>query len=107
MFFFAHVGITTVTAGIINRYSINRENESHSCIFTAYPEPEAENVNNLDFRLIIPGSVLPGIIEKPVGLFFPHLGMGTGRGVGHTLIFNLLLVGIGWYLYRRGRSGFL
>ena len=107
MFLLAHTGITTAAAWLINRYSTDRENaaKSSSYIFTSYPQPEPENVNTVDFRLIILGSILPDIIDKPFELVFPHLGTDTGRGMAHTLIFNLLLVGIGWHLYRR--PGFL
>ncbi|HUW65522.1 MAG TPA: metal-dependent hydrolase [Spirochaetia bacterium] len=111
MFLLAHTGITAAVAWLINSASRKDVVEgtcgNRSYLFTAYPQPEPENVNNVDFRLIILGSVLPDIIDKPFELFFPHLGLGTGRGMAHTLIFNFLLVGIGWYLYRRGRPGFL
>ncbi|HUW65296.1 MAG TPA: metal-dependent hydrolase [Spirochaetia bacterium] len=115
MFLLAHTGITSGAAWLINRYAKSRENAvvpeercgDGSYLFTAYPQAEPENMNNVDFRLIILGSILPDIIDKPFELFFPHLGMGTGRGVAHTLLFALILLIIGTYHYRRGRPGFL
>ncbi len=43
---------------------------------------------HVDFRLIALGAFLPDLIDKP--LFF-FIGLGEGRGVGHSLIFNALL----------------
>ncbi|HUW66406.1 MAG TPA: hypothetical protein VMW83_17245 [Spirochaetia bacterium] len=74
MFLLAHTGITLRAAWLINRYSTSRKNADtadegcgrRSYLFTAYPQPEPENVNNMDFRLILLGSVLPDIIDKPI-----------------------------------------
>lgn len=43
-----------------------------------------------DFILLIIGSLLPDIIDKPLGLIVYH-GFGNGRLIAHTLIFNLVL----------------
>ncbi|OAT85108.1 metal-dependent hydrolase, partial [Desulfotomaculum copahuensis] len=53
------------------------------------------------------GSMLPDIIDKPLGLLAPWLGLGTGRGIAHTLVFALFLLALGLWFYRTGRSGLL
>jgi len=56
---------------------------------------------------LVVGANLPDLIDKPVGVFFPDLGLGTGRGIAHTLVFNLGLLAIGVYLYGHGWPWFL
>jgi len=52
---------------------------------------------------LVIGANLPDLMNKPIGVFFPDLGLGTGRGLAHTLVFNLGLLATGWYLYAHGR----
>ena len=50
----------------------------------------------LDYRIILSGSLLPDVIDKPLGLFLlPNLLDFNGRTIGHTLVFNLVLLAIG------------
>jgi len=54
--------------------------------------------------LAVLGANLPDIIDKPIGVFAPELGLGTGRGIAHTLAFNIVLLALGlwlsgWLLY--------
>ncbi len=114
MFLLAHTGLTLGAAWVIDRVFSGRAadagvlvQEKGSYIFTAYPQPETSRQSNVDYRLILLGSVLPDIIDKPIELFFPQLGLGTGRGIAHTLAFAVLLLAVGWFLYRRVRPGFL
>ena len=47
--------------------------------------------HRVDLRVLLVGSLLPDIIDKPIGLLvFPDL-FGTGRLFCHTLLFCLLL----------------
>jgi len=41
-----------------------------------------------NLRLIVLGSILPDLIDKPLGI----LGFGGGRFISHTLLFTLALV---------------
>ncbi|MBN2077077.1 MAG: metal-dependent hydrolase [Dehalococcoidales bacterium] len=50
---------------------------------------------NLDYRMIIVGSMLPDIIDKPLFLLFSESGLFTGRSHAHTLIFAALLLSAG------------
>ena len=47
----------------------------------------------IDYKLIIIGSLLPDIIDKPVGMIL--LPLENGRVFGHTLLFVLILLLIG------------
>jgi hypothetical protein len=48
----------------------------------------------MDLRLVFLGAVLPDIIDKPLGFWLlPQAVNYTTRGVAHTLVFNLLLLG--------------
>ena len=59
----------------------------------------------LDYRAVLAGSLLPDVIDKPLGLFLiPQLLDFNGRTIGHSLAFNLVLLAIGLLvvLKRRG-----
>ena len=58
----------------------------------------------IDYRLILVGSMLPDLIDKPLGITF----LGNGRAFAHTLLFNLILVAVGIVLCHRSKgSGFM
>ena len=61
----------------------------------------------MDYRLILLGSMLPDLIDKPMGLLAPGLGLGIGRGIAHTLVFALILLVVGLFFYGVGRRGLL
>ncbi len=60
-----------------------------------------------DLRLLLIGSLLPDIIDKPVGEFFFRQTFSNGRIFGHTLLFLALITIVGLYLYRRRRKTWL
>lgn len=61
----------------------------------------------LDYRLLMVGSLLPDLMDKPVGQFLLKEVFHSGRIMGHTLLFSLVLLGLGLWRYRRGKEGFL
>ncbi len=65
--------------------------------------------DHADLRLLLVGSLLPDIIDKPVGQFFFRETFSNGRIFSHTLIFLALITIVGLYLYRRrgGRTWLL
>jgi len=71
MLLFGHIGITLGIAYLI----------------------EAKLKVKIDYRLVIVGSLLPDIIDKPVGMIL--LPLENGRVFGHTLLFILILLLIG------------
>ena len=47
----------------------------------------------IDYRLVIIGSLLPDLIDRPLGLWvLPDMIRPSGRGFGHTLLFNALFI---------------
>jgi membrane-bound metal-dependent hydrolase YbcI (DUF457 family) len=52
-----------------------------------------------DLRLWLIGALLPDIIDKPIGHYlFNSVFHGNGRIFAHTLLFLVLLLGLGLYL---------
>ena len=78
MFLLAHTGITMGAVWLISHV----DKGAHFKTANAVP-------------LAVLGANLPDIIDKPIGIFVPELGLGTGRGIAHTLAFNLVLLGLG------------
>ena len=88
MFFFGHIGITL---GIF--YSLSRIFSKNN-FWTAVP-------------YIIAGSLLPDIIDKPLGRIIFAETIGSGRIYSHTLLFVTLLGLAGYYLYRQRQPNLL
>lgn len=58
----------------------------------------------MDFRLLLVGSMLPDIIDKPIGQVIFREMFSNGRIFAHTLLFLIVVTLLGLYLYRsRGR----
>lgn len=57
----------------------------------------------IDFRLALVGSMLPDMIDKPLGIYIFTGTLSNGRIYAHTLLFFLVLLLIG--LFRYIRSG--
>lgn len=58
----------------------------------------------IDYRFVILGSMLPDIIDKPLGGIIFKETIGNGRIYSHTLLFLLFLSALGaffWGKYRR------
>ena len=72
----------------------------------AYARPRP-GTKLIDYRLVLIGSMLPDIIDKPIGQFFFKSTFSNGRILGHSLLFSLTLTLIGLYLYRQGKPGML
>jgi hypothetical protein len=71
VFVFGHVGLTWGGALLLTRLTRRRQ-------------PFGAGV---DFRLVIVGSMLPDIIDKPLGVFVLSDELGTGRAFAHSLAF--------------------
>jgi hypothetical protein len=119
MLFFAHVGLT-VGAGLLLRQTYCRLSDSHedapspkpadlasestaSASETSTSAPQKSRF--LDWRLLILGAVLPDLIDKPLGtLLLRDTFNGHGRIFAHTLLFSLVLLLLGMYLYKQRDS---
>lgn len=63
--------------------------------------------SRIDIRILLVGSLLPDIIDKPVGQVFFRETFSNGRIFSHTLLFLILLTAAGCYLYRRRQKVWL
>lgn len=59
-----------------------------------------DRIGSLDYRIVLLGSLLPDIIDKPLWLFAARDIFPSGRGYAHTLLFNIVLLICGLVLIR-------
>ena len=88
MFIFGHIGITLGIFYLLSRLS------SKNNFWEVIP-------------YIVIGSLLPDIIDKPLGRIILADSIGSGRIFAHTLIFAFLLALAGYYLYSHGKPKLL
>jgi inner membrane protein len=96
MLIFGHTGFTLGVAALAARAVAGRKEgrEEKRSFFS----PLARYV---DIRVLLVGSLLPDIIDKPIGEFFFRSTFHNGRIFAHTLLFLVLIAAAGYYLYRR------
>jgi len=58
----------------------------------------------IDPKYLTIGTLLPDLIDKPLGMVIFASTITTGRMIGHTLLFSLLLLLVGLYLYEKKRD---
>jgi inner membrane protein len=90
MLLFAHTGITLGAATMIAAVANHREKKSWLASLSKY----------MDIRFLVIGSMLPDIIDKPIG----HLFFSNGRIFSHTLLFLVLVTIIGVAVYQRTKN---
>lgn len=61
----------------------------------------------IDIRLLLIGSLLPDIIDKPLGVFLLRDTFSSGRIYSHTLLFLIFISAAGFLLYRSYRKNWL
>ncbi len=64
-------------------------------------------IGSVDYRIVLVGSLLPDIIDKPVWLLVNSGVFLSGRDYAHTLLFNLVLLVGGLILIRYRKSWLL
>ena len=112
MLAFGHTGITLGAAALITsaleRYRLPKTTENEALEPSSHysqvvPNRKASWLTSLgsriDIRLLLVGSLLPDIIDKPTGQLFFRETFGNGRIFSHTLIFLLLITLAGFYVY--------
>ena len=97
MLLFGHVGITLGLAlgwdkGFSRRVPFLHAEKSQKL---------ATITSEIDYRLILLGSMLPDIIDKPVGVYLFSGTFDNGRIFCHTLLSLLILLSIGLYRFHR------
>ena len=103
MLLFAHTGITLGAAALAAGTLSSRRSSAgtHKSWF-------AELSRHLDIRLLLLGSMLPDIIDKPVGQYLFRETFSNGRIVSHTLLFLILVSAVGFFLCKyRGQKWLL
>lgn len=83
MYVFGHVGLTMLTARVIENY-IGKK--------------------TIDYRIVVVGSLLPDLIDKPIGRIFFESKFESGRVFAHALAFIAALSAIGLYRWIRYRK---
>lgn len=94
MIFFGHLGLTT---GVIKTYEK-----------ISYRDGDSNNKIPIDYRVVLVGSILPDIIDKPIGAYLFRSTFHNSRIFAHTLAFSVVLVLLGLYmLYKRRKNNIL
>jgi inner membrane protein len=114
MFVFGHIGFTLAGFLLLNN-SVNK-NRNITPV-EAVEDPEIisktphdddpppkfwrfiERTRGLDLRFIVIGSLLPDIIDKPIGRYFFNNVFGDGHLYAHTLAFSLFLALVGYLVF--------
>jgi len=121
MLIFGHTGITVGIIKacdiLINRPVNSCQRDSSSRFSLTVPKkwlPLYHRLNgirrqlgSIDYRIVLLGSLLPDILDKPSWLFAFSDIFPSGRSYGHTFLFNLLLFICGLILIRYKKSWLL
>ncbi|MBL4930739.1 metal-dependent hydrolase [Clostridium paridis] len=92
MIFFGHLGLTTGAMKIYEKVSSEKYDIK----------------TKLDYRVILIGSILPDIIDKPIGAGIFRGIFHNSRIFAHTLIFSVSLLLLGGYkLYKSNKNKIL
>lgn len=57
--------------------------------------------SKIDYRLVLVASLLPDIIDKPLGLIILPVTLGSSRNLGHTILFLLVLFLLGLFFLKK------
>jgi len=68
------------------------------------PTSLASPKKHLDYRFLLIGSLLPDLIDKPIGDVFFYQTFQNGVIFAHTLCFTIFLALLGAYVYRRWKK---
>ncbi len=95
MFLLAHIGIT-MAAGKAGVWVLERVQDTRPAQSIKNSEPMAAGFERaffriIDFRFLILGSILPDLIDKPLGMVILRQ-LANGRIFAHTLLFALILL---------------
>jgi inner membrane protein len=120
MFIFGHIGYTLTAVLLVNNsLNINQiflkdtGQKIDNIEITHFKGPSAkfwkliERTKGLDLRFVIIGSLLPDIIDKPIGRYFFNTTFGTGHLFAHTLLFAILLFLAGFLITFKYKNSFM
>lgn len=95
MLLLAHTGLTLGIARGLDELLLQRPSSSQLSRWSR------KLMDKVDYRLVLVSSLLPDIIDKPVGIYLFRETFSNGRIFGHTLLFLLFLFLLGLFLRRR------
>ncbi len=123
MLVFGHAGITLgaaiLVAGALSatrRPSLTHTgSDGHPDVATERPPDHGQSpargpwwlhslTSRVDVRVLLIASLLPDIVDKPVGQYLFSDTISNGRIFSHTVLFTAMIAIIGLYLYRRRDS---
>jgi inner membrane protein len=120
MFIFGHIGYTlTATLLLNNPLHINliiakeTDQKADNGEVAHFKGPSAKfwklikQTRGLDLRFLIIGSLLPDIIDKPIGRYFFNTTFGTGHLFCHTLLFAVILFLAGFIIAFKYKNSFM
>jgi hypothetical protein len=123
MLVFGHTGITlgaaVVLANVLTRRCIPNGIEDETAVSTLADSNVQESAasqqtsilsrlaERIDLRLLFVGSLLPDIVDKPVGQFFFRDVFSNGRVLSHTLLFLIIVSLAGLWFHRRYAKNWL
>ncbi|MFC1918750.1 metal-dependent hydrolase [Chloroflexota bacterium] len=103
MLIFAHSGITLGAAALLTVKRGDKLTQFRN-ILSRWPVTLGKTI---DIRILLIGSLLPDIIDKPLGQYFLRNTFSNGRIFSHTLLFLLIISATGFYIYKRHRKTWL
>ena len=111
MLLFGHVGIALasaalgyglrdklrrgITEGGLEEISPTRDSHSSNSKPSSKTSLFRSLANRVDIRFLLIGSLLPDIIDKPIGVYFFRETFSNGRIFSHTLLFLISITIIG------------
>ena len=113
MLVFGHIGITLGAAVLLSGAGLSKITRKEVSGSSSHFSQVALNHkaswltylgSRMDIRLLFVGSLLPDIVDKPVGQFFFRETFSNGRIFCHTLLFLILITLAGLYLYKSRRK---
>ena len=125
MFVFGHTTITLVAAVLLNvaltkshalpTRANQLEEQLHASPGTPPPQNHSSGIvswlaslaDRIDIRLLLIGSLLPDIVDKPIGLFLFQNTFSNGTIFCHTLLFLIIITLVGLYLYHSRKKTWL
>jgi inner membrane protein len=110
MLILGHTGITLGCAAVLDTVLNKRMPSRESSSFIKwYPGESGFKLlaKHIDIRILLIGSLLPDIIDKPLGYIILQKSVSNGRVFCHSMLFLILIVLAGIYLYRKRRGKWL
>lgn len=119
MLLFGHMGITLAAGMLVKGALVKQpapeaedgEIEASSHLNTKKDSSSGSRIssltlikNHMDYRVLLIGSLLPDLIDKPLGDIFFYGAFQNGRIIAHTLVFNILLTALAIYALKKWKS---